>query len=325
MRKKLLISCSSLRSFLNATPNRLSPNYPEPPPAPAAVTEPEDDDGETALIHAARQGHFDTAEETLSRLLKSKVDADETDERNGVRIHKLQQQQQQMMVHNPNGDQNPVQAAAMRIASRNWDLQRDGRIGKAIELFNMLKEKDDFVWIVIISGFVSNDEFEEALRWYVRMNQEGCGPNPVTISSSFASSAALAALNEGLQIHSHVLKMNLEHDLSIQNSLISFYAKCGNVTDAYKIFIDVDEPNVVSCNSVVNGFAQNGFGEEALDIYKRMQNESLEHNHVTFLAVLSACTHAGLIEEEGWNLFNTTESNQRSPITAVNKNNYWVG
>ncbi|XP_050890434.1 pentatricopeptide repeat-containing protein At1g53600, mitochondrial-like [Lathyrus oleraceus] len=282
------------------------------------------------------------------------------------------------MVHNPNGDQNPVQAAAMRIASRNCMLSvgaqescnksitksqqhqpnygrngnvkaaetifhrmshkntitwtamirgfaKDGRIGKAIELFNMLKEKDDFVWIVIISGFVSNDEFEEALRWYVRMNQEGCGPNPVTISSSFASSAALAALNEGLQIHSHVLKMNLEHDLSIQNSLISFYAKCGNVTDAYKIFINVDEPNVVSCNSVVNGFAQNGFGEEALDIYKRMQNESLEHNHVTFLAVLSACTHAGLIEEEGWNLFNTTESNQRSPITAVNKNNYWVG
>ncbi|XP_058722729.1 pentatricopeptide repeat-containing protein At1g53600, mitochondrial [Vicia villosa] len=186
----------------------------------------------------------------------------------------------------------------------------DGRIEKAIELFNMLKEKDDFVWTVIISGFVSNEEYEEALRWYVRMNREGCRPNPVTISSVFASSAALVALNEGLQIHSHVLKMNLEHDLSIQNSLISFYAKCGNVTDAYKIFIDVDEPNVVSYNSLINGFAQNGFGEEALNMYKRMQSEGLEPNRVTFLAVLSACTHAGLIEE-GRNLFNTMKSRYR--------------
>ncbi|CAI8595333.1 unnamed protein product [Vicia faba] len=187
---------------------------------------------------------------------------------------------------------------------------KGGRIGKAVELFNMLKEKDDFVWTVIISVFVSNEEYEEALRWYVQMNQEGCRPNPVTISSVFASSAALVALNEGLQIHSHVLKMNLEHDLSIQNSLISFYAKCGNITDAYKIFIDVDEPNVVSYNSLINGFAQNGFGEEALNMYKRMQSKGLEPNRVTFLAVLSACTHAGLIEE-GRNLFNTMKSRYR--------------
>ncbi|KAK2428379.1 Tetratricopeptide repeat (TPR) superfamily protein [Trifolium repens] len=139
------------------------------------------------------------------------------------------------------------------------------------------------------------------------MNQEGCRPNPLTISSVLAASANLVALNEGLQIHSHVLKMNLEYDLSIQNSLISFYAKCGNLNDAYKIFIDILEPNVVSYNSVINGFAQNGFGEEALNMYKRMQSEGLEPNRVTFLAVLSACTHAGLIEE-GWNLFNTMKS-----------------
>ncbi|KEH38448.1 PPR containing plant-like protein [Medicago truncatula] len=191
----------------------------------------------------------------------------------------------------------------------------DGRMGKPVELFDTLKEKDDFVWTVLISGFVSNEEYEEALCWYVRMNREGCKPNPLTISSVLAASASLVALNEGLQIHSHVLKMNLEYDLSIQNSLISFYAKCGNVTDAYKIFVDVVELNVVSNNSVINGFTQNGFGEEALNMYKRMQNESLEPNRVTFLAVLSACTHAGLIEE-GRNLFDTMKSRYRNEPDA---------
>lgn len=184
---------------------------------------------------------------------------------------------------------------------------KGGRIGKAIELFDMLEEKDDFVWTAVISGFVSNKEYEEALRWYVRMNREGYRPNPLTMSSVLAASADLAAINEGIQIHSHVLKMNLENDLSIQNSLISFYAKCGNVIDAYKTFIDVVEPNVVSYNSIINGFAQNGFGKEALNMYKRMQSEGLEPNRVTFLGVLSACTHAGLIAD-GRNLFNSMKS-----------------
>ncbi|KAK2368426.1 pentatricopeptide repeat-containing protein [Trifolium repens] len=74
---------------------------------------------------------------------------------------------------------------------------KDGRIGKAIELFDILKEKDEFVWTVIISGFVSNEEYDETLCWYVWMNQEGCRPNPVTISSVLAASANLVALNEG--------------------------------------------------------------------------------------------------------------------------------
>ncbi|CAJ1957842.1 unnamed protein product [Sphenostylis stenocarpa] len=181
------------------------------------------------------------------------------------------------------------------------------RIGKAIELFNMLAVKDDFVWTTIISGFVNNKEYEEALHWYDRMIWEGCKPNPLTISSVLAASAALVALNEGLQIHTYILKMNLEYNLSIQNSLISFYSKCGNVIDAHKIFLDVIEPNVISYNSIINGFGQNGFGEEALSIYKKMQSEGHEPNHVTFLVVLSACTHAGLVEE-GWNLFNSMKS-----------------
>ncbi|KAG2372385.1 Pentatricopeptide repeat-containing protein [Vigna angularis] len=142
---------------------------------------------------------------------------------------------------------------------------KSGRIGNAIQLFNMLPVKDDFVWTTIISGFVNNKEYEEALHWYARMIWE-CRPNPLTISSVLTASAALVALNEGLQIHTCILKMNLEYHLSVQNSLISFYSKCGNVIDAHRIFLDVIEPNVISYNSIINGFGQNGFGKEALGL-----------------------------------------------------------
>ncbi|MED6136252.1 hypothetical protein PIB30_054378 [Stylosanthes scabra] len=186
-------------------------------------------------------------------------------------------------------------------------FSKSGRVGKAMELFGMLPEKDTFVWTAVISGFVTNKVYWEALYWYAQMNREGCKPNPLTISSVLAASAAVVALNQGLQIHACVLKMSLECDLSVQNSLISFYSKCGNVMDAYRIFLDVAEPNVICYNSIINGFAQNGFGEEALNIYKNMQNEGLEPNGVTFLAALSACTHTGLIEQ-GWNLFDAMKS-----------------
>lgn len=179
-----------------------------------------------------------------------------------------------------------------------------GRVGKAIELFEMLPEKDDVVWTAIISGFVNNAEYEEALHWYVQMLREGCIPNPLTFSSVLAATAALVILNQGLQIHSQVLKMNLEYDLSIQNSLVSMYSKCGNITDAYRIFTYITDPNVISFNSIITGFAQNGFGEEAISIYEKMQREGYEPNHVTFLAILSACSHVGLVEE-GWNYFNS--------------------
>ncbi|KAI4333407.1 hypothetical protein L6164_018227 [Bauhinia variegata] len=172
-----------------------------------------------------------------------------------------------------------------------------GKIGKAIELFDMIPEKDDIVWTATISGFVNNGEYEEALRWFVRMCQEGYKPNTMTFSTVIAASAALVALSQGLQFHIHALKMNLESDLSVQNSLISMYSKCGNIIDAYRIFRDITQPNVISYNSIITGFAQNGFGEEGLGIYEKMQHEGHQPNHVTFLAVLSACTHVGLVEE----------------------------
>ncbi|XP_054810048.1 pentatricopeptide repeat-containing protein At1g53600, mitochondrial [Prosopis cineraria] len=183
----------------------------------------------------------------------------------------------------------------------------NGRVKKAIELFEMSPEKDDIVWTAIISGFVKNAQYEEALHWYVQMLREGYRPNPLTLSSVLAASAAVVILNQGLQIHTNVLKMNLEHDLSVQNSLVSMYSKCGNVSAAHRIFIEIIEPNIVSFNSIINGFAQNGFGEKAIKIYKKMQCEGPKPNHVTFLAVLSACTHAGLVQE-GWNYFNSMKS-----------------
>ncbi|KAH7844414.1 hypothetical protein Vadar_027749 [Vaccinium darrowii] len=177
-----------------------------------------------------------------------------------------------------------------------------GLTQNCIELFNQMPEKDDIAWTAVVSGFVNNGEYEEAISWFIKMLQKAVRPNPLTFSSVLSASAGMAALNQGLQIHAHVLKMNMEFDLSVQNSLVSMYSKCGNVCDAYGIFQSIRAPNTVSFNSIVTAFAQNGYGKEAIRLFKKMKDEGQEPNEVTFLGILSACNHAGLVEE-GWYYF----------------------
>lgn len=183
----------------------------------------------------------------------------------------------------------------------------EGLTPKCIELFNQMPEKDDVAWTAVISGFVNNGEYEEAISWFIQMLHEAVRPNPLTFSSVLSASAGLAALNQGLQIHAHVLKMDMEFDLSIQNSLVSMYSKCGNVLDAYEIFKSIMAPNTISFNSMITAFAQNGYGNEAISLFKKMKDEGQEPNEVTFLGMLSACTHAGLVQE-GWYYFKSMRS-----------------
>ncbi|KAL6205962.1 hypothetical protein ACLB2K_023213 [Fragaria x ananassa] len=172
-----------------------------------------------------------------------------------------------------------------------------GMTKKAIQLFLLMPDKDDVAWTALVSGFVNNEEYVEALCWFIKMLRSTIKPNPLTLSSVLSASASLAALNEGMQIHSFSLKVNMECNLSVQNALVSMYSKCGNVIDASRIFTNIVSPNTVSFNSMITGFAQNGFGEEALNLFWSMQNEGCEPNQITFLGVLSACVHVGLVKE----------------------------
>ncbi|TYI06454.1 hypothetical protein ES332_A10G160400v1 [Gossypium tomentosum] len=182
-----------------------------------------------------------------------------------------------------------------------------GQTDKAVKLFRMMPEKDDVAWTVVISGFVSIEMYEEAFRWFTEMLQKSVKPDSHTLSSLLSASANSAILSNGQQIHVQAIKMCLELDLSVQNSLVSMYSKCGNVADACQVFMSIKEPNVVSFNTMITGFAQNGFAKEALELFGKMQSEGQEPNQVTFLAVLSTCSHVGLIEV-GWEHFKSMTS-----------------
>ncbi|KAI3789510.1 hypothetical protein L2E82_02309 [Cichorium intybus] len=170
-------------------------------------------------------------------------------------------------------------------------LSNKGHTKKSVELFKMMPQKDDISWTALISGFVSNCEYEESIRWFVQMLQTQIKPNPLTFSSVLSSSSSLASLNQGMQIHSLVIKVGMEFDLSVQNSMVSFYAKCGCVNDAYTVFNSINTPNVVSYNSMINGFAQNGYGKEAISLFKEMEKNA---GHVSELEPCNATPYVVL-------------------------------
>ncbi|GMH05560.1 hypothetical protein Nepgr_007400 [Nepenthes gracilis] len=182
-----------------------------------------------------------------------------------------------------------------------------GDIANFMHWFNVMPNKDDVAWTAVISGLVNNKQFAEAIHWYILMTRQAFWPNALTLSSVISASASLATLVQGSQIHTHAVKMDMEFDLSVRNSLVTMYSKCGNISDSYRIFRYISVPNIVSYNSMITGFAQHGLAQEALHLFSEMKNVGQQPNQITFLALLSACTHMGLVQE-GKNLFESMRS-----------------
>ncbi|KAF3781278.1 Pentatricopeptide repeat-containing protein [Nymphaea thermarum] len=177
-----------------------------------------------------------------------------------------------------------------------------GYMRDAIWLLENMPDRDVIAWTTVISGFVQNGEFEHAFLWFIRMLREGLQPNEVTFSCLISASSGLALFSQGVQVHACALKNNIQSDYLVSNLLISMYSKCGSIADAYKIFRSTNSHDLESWNSMIYGFAQHGHGNNSLKLFKTMQAVGKEPNHVTFLCLLTACAHAGLICE-GWHYF----------------------
>ncbi|GLT77873.1 hypothetical protein SLA2020_494280 [Shorea laevis] len=121
--------------------------------------------------------------------------------------------------------------------------------------------------------------------------------NCVTISSVLSVCAELAALNLGREIHSHVVRALMESNILVGNGLINMYTKCGGFKEAQLVFEKIDGRDLISWNSMISGYGMHGLGENALKTFDEMIKSELKPDSVTFVSVLSACSHSGLVAE----------------------------
>ncbi|KAJ7552718.1 hypothetical protein O6H91_06G066700 [Diphasiastrum complanatum] len=167
----------------------------------------------------------------------------------------------------------------------------------ARELFDNMSERDVLSWSAMIAGYAQNGLGKEALALYEQMKQEGMQPNNVTLVLLLKACASLAALEQGKQIHSEIIKRGFQSDVVVGNTLVDMYAKCGCTEDARELFDNTSERDVVSWNAMIAGYAQNGLGKDALALYEQMKQEGMQPNNVTVVFLLKACTSLAALEK----------------------------
>lgn len=170
-----------------------------------------------------------------------------------------------------------------------------GRVEEAKKLFAHTDcPKDVALYNAVLSGCVENGQFHEAF-----LMLGGVGLNGITLTCALTACSATANVAYGLQVHCKALRLGFDYETVLCNALIDMYAKCGRTAGARVLFDRMAGRNVVSWSSMIDGYSRHGLGKEALDLFKRMEEAVpiVLPNAITFLAVLSACGHSGLVNE----------------------------
>lgn len=172
-----------------------------------------------------------------------------------------------------------------------------GHAESAHKLFELMTERNLVTWNSVINGYALNGRPNEALTLFREMGLEGVEPDGFTMVSLLSACAELGALVLGRRAHVYMVKVGLDGNLHAANALLDLYAKCGSIRQAHKVFDEMEEKNVVSWTSLIVGLAVNGFGKEALELFKELERRGLMPSEITFVGVLYACSHCGMVDE----------------------------
>ncbi|XP_050203571.1 pentatricopeptide repeat-containing protein At5g27110 [Mercurialis annua] len=179
-----------------------------------------------------------------------------------------------------------------------------GRIPSAENIFNMLLPDANAVsWNIMISGYVSVGDYFKTIGLFDEMKGAKIKPDAVTFSTVLSACSQLAALVKGKEIHNCVEEQGLETNEIVMGALLDMYAKCGAVDEALNVFNKLPEKDLISWTSMITAYGSHGQAFEALKLFEDMQQSDVKPDAVTFIAVLSACGHAGLVDE-GYGYFN---------------------
>jgi pentatricopeptide repeat protein len=180
-------------------------------------------------------------------------------------------------------------------------------IDEAEKVFRLIEEKDVISWNTFISSCSHCVDHAKGLSVFKEMaNDYSVSPDDFTFASVLATCAGLASIRHGKQIHAYLIRTRLCQDVGVGNALVNMYAKCGSIKYAYNIFNKMLHRNTFSWNSIIAGFGNHGLGGQALDLFEQMKAMGLKPDSVTYVGLLMACNHAGLVNE-GKVIFNSME------------------
>lgn len=211
-----------------------------------------------------------------------------------------------------------LQTSLIRMYSTSANLS------DAHQVFDEIPTKNVVCWTSLISAYVDNQKPNNAIQLFRQMQMGNVEPDQVTVTVALCACADLGALDMGEWIHGYIRrKKEMKPDLCLNNALINMYAKCGDIKTAKALFDSIKKKDVTTWTSMIVGYALHGQAEEALQLYAAMTRDNrnatskkrkrgheshlIVPNDVTFIGVLMACSHAGMVEEGKRHLKSMTE------------------
>lgn len=174
----------------------------------------------------------------------------------------------------------------------------NGKIKACEELFEVMPKKNIFSWNILICAYAKLGRFFEVLTTFQRMLSEAeVLPDNATLVTVSLACARLGALDLGMWLHIYAQRIGYEGNIQVENALMDMYAKCGHIENAMYVFKGLVKRDLVSWNTIIGGLAMHGHASEALVLFDQMKNGRVQPDGVSFLGVLCACTHIGLVEE----------------------------
>ncbi|THG22967.1 pentatricopeptide repeat-containing protein At4g02750-like [Camellia sinensis] len=174
---------------------------------------------------------------------------------------------------------------------------KEGKMENARILFQEIQSRDLVSYNAMITGCAQNGRGEEALKLLIQMLRRGMQPDHSTLVSALTACSSLASLKEGRQTHVIILKNGFDSHVSVCNALVTMYSKCGGIFDSELAFAHLGNPNLVSWNTIIAAFAQHGLYGKALAFFNNMRLGGFDPDGITFLSLLSACGHSGMVNE----------------------------
>ncbi|KAF0922700.1 hypothetical protein E2562_001097 [Oryza meyeriana var. granulata] len=174
----------------------------------------------------------------------------------------------------------------------------NGRSDEALELFWSMPGRNLFAWTALISGLVKTGESVSAVELFVEMRRDGVRIDDAFVLSIVIGGAAdLAAFVLGRQLHGSAMRLGFLSSMFVGNALVDMYSKCSDIHSAREVFEGITFRDIISWTTMVVGEAQHGHAEEALSLYDRLVIAGMKPNEVTFVGLIYACSHAGLVQK----------------------------
>ncbi|CDP07865.1 unnamed protein product [Coffea canephora] len=174
------------------------------------------------------------------------------------------------------------------------------------KFFNQMPSRNIITWNTMLAGYLGRNCFDSAIALFEEMKEKEYNPDYLTITNVLSACASLGLLEKGEEVHIFALEKGLTSSAHVTTALIEMYAKCGRILSSLQVFYKSQVMDIYGWNAMISGLALHGQASAAFKLFDDMKGKGLRPDDITFIGLLSACSHSGLVHK-GLELFSSME------------------